>query len=152
MNVFYVYLVRFILVAVYGITLIKINKAKMIDKSLKIKLDFISTAELLLVVLVNLTFFVIPIPKINVIYGTVMSNVMIIVTYFHLRRLMFVGKKILYFRENSFLISDVSHFKYEAGRLSFRIKNHPFKVMRPLTHLEYVLEVMSRTKGRRIKK
>ena len=152
MNVFFIYLIRFILVAIYMITLFKINKSKMIDKTVKIKFDFISIAEILLVLIINLGFFIIPIEKLNVIYGSVMSNVMIFVTYFHLRRMMFVGKKIFYFRENSFLITDVSHFKYESGRLSFRLKNHPFKVRRPLSHLAYLMEGMSRTKSRKIKK
>ena len=152
MNLFFIYLVRFILLAIYAITLFKINKSKMIDKSVKIKFDLISITEIIIIFGINLSFFVIPVEKINVIYGTVVSNLMIFITYFHLRRMMFVGKKILFFRENSFLISDISHFKYESGRLSFRVKNHPFKVRRPLAHLEYLTETMSRTKGRKIKK
>lgn len=152
MNVFFIYLIRFILLAIYAITILKINKSKMIDKTVKIKFDLLSILEMVVIFTINLSFFIIPIAKINVVYGTVVSNLMIFITYFHLRRMMFVGKKILYFRENSFLISDISHFKYEQGRLSFKVKNHPFKVRRPLAHLDNLTEAMSRTKSRRIKK
>lgn len=149
MNKTYMIIIRTVIALVYVISFSKYYRCKKHDKGMKIKLDIRSLSEILIVLGINASLYIIPMATINVLYATIVGNLMLFVTVFQLRRLFVVGDRLFYFKENMFLISDLGSFKIDGHKISFRIKNHPFKLNYPLCNLKLLEERFSAKKYRR---
>lgn len=149
MNLYYMILIRTLIVGIYLGGLIKLANFKQHDKSVKLRFDPVSLIVVGLITLINVSLFVIPAAKMPIIYGFIVGNAMMVLTYFHLRQMMLFGDKIMVFKGSAFMIKDISNFKSEKGSISLRIKNNPLTFRRPLGDLKFAEEKFS---GRRPKK
>ena len=127
---------RFVIIALYGFEMMRYNRGKRIDDTLKLKFDVRSWIEIVVVGVLNIGFIIYPDLKANVSFLTFYGFVMLIVTFYHTRRIVAWGKKVIFILEHSFYVKDITRVKYEKGRLSFLLKGQPFKLRMPLTDMK----------------
>lgn len=143
MQPYFIIFIRIVIVVLYGMTYNKYKKAQRMDSDMKMKFDFRSLLELALVTGINVGLIVMPINENTNNILLIGGQIMIVVTYLHLRRIVVFGKKVVYFLENPFLISDMKSFKYNKGKMTFLIKGTPLSIRFPLSDMNYVHERLS---------
>ena len=92
---------------------------------------------------INLGIMVMPITNSTYTFLLIGGQVMIVLTYFHLRRIVIFGKKLAYLMEHPFKISDIRNYKYEKGKMTFVVKNVPLSIRFPLSDMNNVSERLS---------
>lgn len=142
-NIYFIAIIRFIIIALYLLTINKIMKARKMDPTIKFKFDFRSLFELMVVTGINLGIMVMPITNSTYTFLLIGGQVMIVLTYFHLRRIVIFGKKLAYLMEHPFKISDIRNYKYEKGKMTFVVKNVPLSIRFPLSDMNNVSERLS---------
>lgn len=142
-NTMFIIIIRFIIVAIYMLILNKYLKARKMDPSLKFKFDLRSLIELVVVTGINIGIITMPITPGTQSLILLGGQVMIVATYFHLRRLVVFGKKVVFLLEHAFLISDVKNFKYKKGKMTFLVKNVALSIRFPLADMNYIRERLS---------
>lgn len=142
-NTVFIIIIRFVIIAIYMLILNKYLKARKMDPNLKFRFDIRSIAELVLVSGINLAVLALPINSSTSTFILLGGQVMIVVTYFHLRRIVVFGKKVAFLLEHSFLIPDIKNFKYKKGKMTFLIKNVPLSIRFPLADMNYLHERLS---------
>ncbi|CAM3610796.1 hypothetical protein ERUR111494_02980 [Erysipelothrix urinaevulpis] len=142
-------LVKLILLALLVIVSYKISRAKKTDPSIELKLNLRSWVELFVVVALDLFVLVSKANEANSFKLMILGQVMIVVTFLHTRRYVFVGKNMIYLLEHMFLTKHVSHVRYEKGKLMLAIQGTEVKVRLPLADVEYIQERFS---GKRYQK
>lgn len=134
---------KFVIIALYGLTLIKFNNARRVDGTLKLRFNTRSWVEVIAVGIINVIAIVIPVNKDNVVWLSVYIFAALLITTFHTRRIAAYGKKVIFILEHAFLAKDITRAKYEKGLLTFLIKGRPFKLRLPLADTDLLLEKLS---------
>ena len=148
MNLYYLILIRVIIVGFHLWWFLKFMNFKTHDKQLKFRFDGISWIRLIVMTVLNLSLFM-PAAKMSVLYGFIVGNGMILITFIQLRSIMVFGDRYLYFKDSGFEMRDVDRFKMDGIRLSMRMKGQAISFLRPITHIQYGEERFS---GRRRKR
>lgn len=149
MNLYYLILIRIIIVGFHLWWLLKYTNLRSHDKTMSFRFDGISWVRIGLMTLLNLSLFVIPATKMPLIYGIVVGNGMIALTALQLRQIMILGDRYLFYKESGFLVRDIEKFEFDGKRVHMRIKGHPISFSRPITNLEYCIERLSGRRPRR---
>ena len=142
-NMVFIIIIRFVILAIYMLILNKFLKARKMDPNMKFKFDLRSLVEIVLVSAINLAILALPINDSTRTFVLLGGQVMIVLTYFHLRRIVVFGKKVAFLLEHSFLISDIKNFKYKKGKMTFLIKNVALSIRFPLADMNYLHERLS---------
>lgn len=148
MNLYYLILIRVLIVGFHLWWLLKFANFRTHDKSVKFRFDAMSWVRIILMTLFNLSLFM-PASVMPLWYGLVVGNGMLVVTMLQLHSIMLFGDRYMFFKESAFEMRDISHFKAQGLNVSMRIKGKPISFRLPLTHIEFATEAFS---GRRPKR
>ncbi|QIK69861.1 hypothetical protein G7062_05945 [Erysipelothrix sp. HDW6C] len=143
MSVIVVIIAKLVIAVLYGFEFMRYNRAKRLDNTIKVKFDIRSWIEVIVVGGLNIGLMVYPNVEQNVVFLTFYAFVMLAVTFFHTRRLVVIGKKVIFILEHSFKLTDLSRVTYEKGVMKFLIKGQAFKLRLPLGDMEYVMQRLS---------
>lgn len=136
-------IVKLFIVILIGLAIYKAVKAKKIDESIEFKMNRRSWIEFSFVYILNVFVLLSRPGAENEIFYILIGQVMIVLTFLHTKRYVFIGKKALYMLEHSFSIKDVRNVYYEKNVLHLSIRNTKTKVRLPVTDVEYLLERFS---------
>lgn len=142
-NMIMAYIGKFVIIAMYVITLSKFNKAKKYDATVKLRLNLRSWIELVGVGIVNAIAIAYPLSNDNAGSVGIYVFIALLITTFHTRRLVAYGKKVIFILEHAFLLKDITKPKYEKGLLTFLIKGRAFKLRLPLADTELLMQKLS---------
>ncbi len=136
-------IVKLVLIALIGIVVFRIARAKQGDSSLELKFNARSWAEVFIVFALDFFILVHKPSADREFIVTLLGQVMIVVTFLHTRRYVFVGRDLLYMLEHTFSTKDVSNVRYEKSVLKLEIRDTEVKVRVPLADVDNVLERFS---------
>lgn len=136
--------VKIVLLVLLSIMSSRVMHAKQLDKSLKIKLDFLSWVQVLGVIALDILVLVSSgKTETQNVMLILAGELMIMITFFVGKRITLVGKDVLFIKEHSFRITDVSNVYYEKGKLTLSIQGTPVHTRFPIFHKETFLERFS---------
>lgn len=148
-NTIAVWVAKFAIGFLYLFEYMRYNRAKRMDSTIAFKLNKRSWIETAVVLILNISLFVYPMTSTNTPILTFASLAMLVITYFHTRRFIMLGKKVVFLLEHPFLVKDLSKVTYEKGMMKFLIKNQAFKIRLPLGDMD---TIMNRLSGKYFKK
>lgn len=137
-------IVKIVILVLLSIISSRIMQARQLDKSIKFKLDFVSWIRLIVVLGLNI-FILVSTSETEAQFLALIigGEVMIVITFFFNKRIMFVGKDVLFFKEHSFKISDITNVYYEKGKMTLSIQGTPVHTRFPVFHKDHFLERFS---------
>lgn len=148
MNLYYLILIRVLLVGVHLWWLLKFANFRTHDKTIKFRFDALSWVRLIGMTLLNLSLFM-PAHKMPLIYGVVVGNGMLVVTILQLRSIMLFGERYMFFKESGFEMRDVDKFTVDGIKVHMRIRGQAISFNRPITDVNFAVERFSGRRPRR---
>ena len=136
--------VKIVLLVLLSIMSSRVMHAKQLDKSLKIKLNLSSWIQIILVIVLDI-FVLVSSGKTETqtLILIIVGEMMIVVTFFVGKRITLVGKDVLFIKEHSFRVTDITNVSYEKGKLTLSIQGTPVHTRFPIFHKETFLERFS---------
>ena len=145
MNYYYLIIIRVLLVGIHLWWLLKFTNFRTHDKSITFRFDGLSWVRLLVMTLLNVSLFM-PASKMPLLYGLIVGNGMLVISFLQLRAIMLFGDRYMFFKESGFEMKDISKFNVEGSKVHMRIKGQAISFIRPITDIAYAQEKFS---GRR---
>lgn len=135
--------VKIVLSIILVMELYKVLRARKLDSTLKIKLDFRSKVETGLILGLDILILFYRPQETTELFFVLGGQLMILLTFIYSRRLVFVGQNNLYLLQLNFLITDVTKVSYDKLNLSLKIQNNDIKVRLPISAKDYLMERFS---------
>ena len=129
--------------ALYLFTYYRFNRAKYMDKRLKLELDLRSKIELVIIVIAGLTFAFYPslkpINSLFLLYG----GLVLLISYFAMERIVAVGTRIIFTKFYAFETRRITKASYQKAKFQFTIQNVEIKVRLPIADMNKVMMVLN---------
>lgn len=138
--------IKVLTVIMYGYTYLKYKSAKGLDPTLKFVLKGRSMVEFYLMLVVNVLFMFTSHKAETAGFYVFVGAILFLITYFHLERILAVGRKVLFTRMLAFDIRQIKKRTYQRGKFTFYIQDGKVDVRLPVADMTVVMQMLS---GRR---
>lgn len=137
------YLVKLFIPLLYLYAYLKFKRAKSLDKTLLLKMNIRSKIETYSIAFLSLTFIAYPLAKDLMPLGVLIGALLILLVYFNLERMVFVGRKVIYAKFMAFELRAINKRYYTKGHFEFYLKGGKVKVLYPVSDMNRTMETLS---------
>lgn len=142
-NQYIVWAQRAAIIMFYLYQIYRFNIAKRYDKTIRFKIKGIGLLEFGGLVIINAVFFFYPVDDSTSSVMMIVGLILILATFFQLRRIVACGRKVLYAVEHAFDLRQIQKTTLERNILTFYIKSSSVRVRFPIGDMDAIMESLS---------